>query len=173
MNIDTYYYSEFNEIDEEDLALAQEIRSKRAVIINKHRRQKKVLKSSIPKGKQKQGKTMADFKAHLESLGVDTSHMRQGSRGRSQSRTRELPRDSEGKVVKPVKRSRSTSRVAPRGGVETIPQHLQKQVQKDIRKKRLRLQRNARKGPGDRTILDMMPKHLFAGKRGKGKTDYR
>jgi len=31
----------------------------------------------------------------------------------------------------------------------------------------------ARKGEGDRHIPDLMPKHLFSGKRGKGKTDRR
>ena len=33
--------------------------------------------------------------------------------------------------------------------------------------------RNAKKGEGDRHIFDMKPKHLFAGKRGTGKTDHR
>ncbi len=31
----------------------------------------------------------------------------------------------------------------------------------------------AKKGEADRKILDMKPKHLFAGKRSKGKTDRR
>lgn len=31
----------------------------------------------------------------------------------------------------------------------------------------------AKKGEGDRVILNMMPKHLFSGKRGNGKTDRR
>lgn len=28
-------------------------------------------------------------------------------------------------------------------------------------------------GEGDRRIMDMMPKHLYSGKRGKGKLDRR
>lgn len=34
-------------------------------------------------------------------------------------------------------------------------------------------QREARKGEGDRKIFVKKPKHLFAGKRGIGKTDRR
>ena len=33
--------------------------------------------------------------------------------------------------------------------------------------------REAKKGEADRVILNMKPKHLFAGKRQKGKTDRR
>lgn len=40
----------------------------------------------------------------------------------------------------------------------------------DIAKK---LIRGGLKGEADRFIGDMMPKHLFAGKRGSGKTDRR
>jgi nucleolar GTP-binding protein len=35
------------------------------------------------------------------------------------------------------------------------------------------MQKMARKGEGDRIIPNEMPKHLFSGKRGIGKTDWR
>ena len=35
------------------------------------------------------------------------------------------------------------------------------------------MNRNAKKGEADRKILDMKPKHLFAGKRKAGKTQRR
>jgi len=33
--------------------------------------------------------------------------------------------------------------------------------------------KEAKKGEADRTIVDLMPKHLFSGKRGIGKADRR
>ena len=36
-----------------------------------------------------------------------------------------------------------------------------------------KMQKMARKGEGDRIIPNEMPKHLFSGKRGIGKTDRR
>jgi nucleolar GTP-binding protein len=33
--------------------------------------------------------------------------------------------------------------------------------------------KRAMKGEGDRTIVNLRPKHLFSGKRGDGKTDWR
>lgn len=36
-----------------------------------------------------------------------------------------------------------------------------------------RVTKYSRKGEGDRHIPDLMPKHLFSGKRGTGKTDRR
>jgi len=42
-----------------------------------------------------------------------------------------------------------------------------------LRRARRMMQTQAKKGEGDRVILDEMPKHLFSGKRGIGKTDWR
>jgi len=46
-------------------------------------------------------------------------------------------------------------------------------VKKIARKAQQPRNRAAKKGEGDRVILDMKPKHLFAGKRKQGKTDRR
>lgn len=45
-----------------------------------------------------------------------------------------------------------------------------KTIAKNAQKK---MNREARKGEGDRKIFDLKPKHLFAGKRKMGKTDRR
>lgn len=46
-------------------------------------------------------------------------------------------------------------------------------VKKIARKAQKERNHQAKKGEGDRVILDMKPKHLFSGKRGSGKTDRR
>lgn len=48
-----------------------------------------------------------------------------------------------------------------------------KKVKKIAKKAQIPFNRNAKKGEGDRVILNMKPKHLFSGKRGSGKTDRR
>ncbi len=56
--------------------------------------------------------------------------------------------------------------------VFVIPQQIAK-VKKIAKKAQVKMGRQARKGEGDRVILDMKPKHLFSGKRKMGKTDRR
>ena len=46
-------------------------------------------------------------------------------------------------------------------------------VRKIAKKAQTKGNRQAKKGEGDRVILNMKPKHLFAGKRKGGKTDRR
>jgi len=46
-------------------------------------------------------------------------------------------------------------------------------VKKISKKAQKGSQRAARAGEGDRRIYEKMPKHLFSGKRGMGKTDRR
>ena len=46
-------------------------------------------------------------------------------------------------------------------------------VRKLAKKAQAPANRNAKKGEADRVILNMKPKHLYAGKRSSGKTDRR
>lgn len=48
-----------------------------------------------------------------------------------------------------------------------------KKAKKIGRKAQKAMNMEARKGEADRRVLDMKPKHLFAGKRKMGKTDRR
>lgn len=48
-----------------------------------------------------------------------------------------------------------------------------KKAKKIARKAQKFMNMDARKGEADRRVLDMKPKHLFAGKRKMGKTDRR
>ena len=48
-----------------------------------------------------------------------------------------------------------------------------KKLKKVAKKAQKPFNREAKKGEGDRVILNMKPKHLFAGKRKMGKTQRR
>lgn len=55
---------------------------------------------------------------------------------------------------------------------EICPQMVAK-VKKIAKKAQKPRNQQAKKGEGDRVILNMKPKHLFSGKRKAGKTDRR
>lgn len=46
-------------------------------------------------------------------------------------------------------------------------------VKKMAKRAQNKMNHDARKGESDRKIFSLKPKHLFAGKRGNGKTDRR
>lgn len=114
----------------------------------------------------------------MDELGVDISsaaapgadsHL---SRERGRSRTRALKR----KAVTPdphrlasIERSRSRSRSM--AGLRD--EKMAKKARKMSKSAQRPMQRNSRKGEGDRHVPDLKPKHLFTGKRGIGKTDRR
>ena len=69
-------------------------------------------------------------------------------------------------------RSRKLLKKSPQAeGLKSIA--ARKKVNKMMRQSQKRRNREQRKGPGDRTVLNMMPKHLYSGKRGIGSTDRR
>jgi nucleolar GTP-binding protein len=72
-----------------------------------------------------------------------------------------------------MSRGRALSVAAPalNSGLKDASQRNKAQKLAD-RAQRLR-NKQARAGEGDRVIQTKMPKHLFSGKRGKGKTDRR
>jgi nucleolar GTP-binding protein len=167
---------EESDIDEDAMELATKIRQKRAMVVNTHRIDAKNRNRSVVPKKFRL-RTAADLKAHLDSLGVPSEDAvdtvsRGRKRGRSKSRHSNMDIDDEDDSVSKRTRSRSRS-VKPPQAVGLKNERARKKVKKMIaqsQKKRNQLQR---KGPGDRTILNLMPKHLYSGKRGIGSTDRR
>ena len=161
---------------EDAMELATKIRQKRAMVVNTHRIDAKNRNRSVVPKKFRL-RTAADLKAHLDSLGVPSEDAvdtvsRGRKRGRSKSRHSNMDIDDEDDSVSKRTRSRSRS-VKPPQAVGLKNERARKKVKKMIaqsQKKRNQLQR---KGPGDRTILNLMPKHLYSGKRGIGSTDRR
>ena len=90
---------------------------------------------------------------------------------RSKSRSAVL-----GRVHSSKSRSRSrgpsvSHTATPGAGYKSATQRMKAQILAD--KGQRKMQKMARKGEGDRIIPNEMPKHLFSGKRGIGKTDRR
>jgi len=102
------------------------------------------------------------------------------ARSKSRNRKREEPEvgeDQEREVKKPRSGSsvgaRSKSRPAAERSRSIGSVKLQKKADKLVRHSHKRIARTARAGEGDKRVLNNMPKHLFSGKRGIGKTDRR
>jgi nucleolar GTP-binding protein len=138
-------------------------------------------RNSIPRTKRTD-KTVDGLESHLEDMGImlsesakDRMRSRSVSRRRSSSRPAEMKDDEEAsrKRTRSESRARSLSIVSVEKG----------EGFRDVRQKteaviKLRKQQKARNQLGkasesDRKVPTKMPKHLFAGKRGNGKTDRR
>jgi nucleolar GTP-binding protein len=166
---------EESDIDEDALELATKIRQKRAMVVNTHRVDAKNRNRSVVP-KKFRVRTAADLKAHLDSLGVPSENAvesvkRGRKRGRSKSRNR-MDVDDEDDSVSKRTRSRSRS-VKPPQQIGLKNERARKKVKKMINRSQRKRNQQQRKGPGDRTILNLMPKHLYSGKRGIGSTDRR
>ncbi|GBF88440.1 hypothetical protein Rsub_01152 [Raphidocelis subcapitata] len=185
--------------EEADLAA---IRKKKKELVTAHRI-RKAAAGNRPVMPAKHGsrgdKTVGRMRESLGALGIDTSaaeaRLRSESRGRK--RARSAARGGEGgdsemadadggaaggapakKRVHSSKsrsmsrgRALSTAPPTPSSGLKDAAQR-NKAVKMADRGQRLR-NKAARAGEGDRVIQTKMPKHLFSGKRGMGKTDRR
>ncbi|CAH2038916.1 unnamed protein product [Thlaspi arvense] len=190
------------ETDGEELSVEQKnqlaaIRKKKACLIREHRLKKTVAqnRSTVPRKFDKDKKyTTKRMGRELSALGLDPSsavdRARSKSRGRKRDRSEDRGNDAmdvddeeqanKKQRVRSKSRSMSISRSMSRPPAhEVVPgdgfkDSTQKKAALKIgntsHKKR---DKNARKGEADRTIPTLRPKHLFSGKRGKGKTDRR
>ena len=135
------------------------------------------------------------MREELGGMGVDASAAIERTRGRSQTRRGKKRALEEDDVDMDRSKSRSKSRsavlgrthssksrsrsrgpsvstaAAPGAGFKHASQKMKAQILSD--KMQRKMQKMARKGEGDRIIPNEMPKHLFSGKRGIGKTDRR
>lgn len=155
----------------EEMKLAR-IRAKKAQLIMRHR-DKKLKTITMKPLQQRVGNTSA-LADHLESLGLDASGAVEHLRERSQSRARGRKRDREAMEVEAeeIRSRRSMSRSArPEDGFANEQE--KKRAEKLERKAFERYNRSGRSGPGDNSIPDLKPKHLFSGKRGIGSNDRR
>jgi nucleolar GTP-binding protein len=179
---------------EQQEALIQ-IRRKKKVLINQHRIKKSTAESRpiVPRkfDKDKQF-TTERMGRELSSRGLDPSLAIDRMRSRSASRKgRKRERSPEGRndgmdidddtpskkqrLSRSLSRSRSVSRppheVVPGEGLRDSAQKIKAiKLSKTSVKKR---NKNAKRGEADRVIPTLKPKHLYSGKRSKGKTDRR
>ncbi|KAK9468471.1 P-loop containing nucleoside triphosphate hydrolase protein [Lipomyces arxii] len=153
------------------------IREKKILIANENRSRKALRnRAIIPRPKQK--KTLSQMEDHLENIHIDHSEISERARGRSDDRA---PRTEGGVDVIMSEAARSKSRVrtpsssvAPsRFDAGLATNALRAKADRIEKMHRRERNRQGRAGEADRHYTDAMPKHLFAGKRGIGKTSHR
>jgi len=162
--------SEEDEKTKEIHVLATQIRNKRKVL-QVEARVRDTTKPRLPRTARSRERSASRLRGEMENLGVDMSELNESNFSRSSSKSRPqraLKRkreDTEGRV-------RSSSKI-PRDESGVRDKSMRVHARKVMKKNQKRFVMGARKGEGDRTILNMKPKHLFSGKRGMGKTDRR
>ncbi|EFJ25861.1 hypothetical protein SELMODRAFT_231970 [Selaginella moellendorffii] len=154
---------EFRKLSPEEQEALAAIRLARRNIREEHRLKKTTADSRpmVPRKHDKDKRfTVSRMERHLSNLGIDPSAA--AARARSKSRGR--------------KRDRSLGYDEEDGAdaMDGFKDSAQKQQALALGKKAMKKRNKfARKGEADRTIVNLRPKHLFAGKRSTGKTDRR
>lgn len=167
------------DIQEEDDAmkeihrLAQQIREKKIINAINARIDKPQGKAVMPRAtkKRERERSVSRLRSEFEDLGVDMSDVQDCHFTRTRSTSRARPplkrarMDSEGRVRSSSKTPRDQS------GVRDVK--MAKKMKKIGKKAQSAMNKDGRKGEGDRHVYDLKPKHLFCGKRGLGSSNRR
>lgn len=178
------------DLDEDEKMLLGEVRTRRNKLVAEHRRKKAAGNNNpvVPRKVDADRKlNTKNMKASLESMGLDAtaaverarSRSRVAKRGRSLAGDVNMDADGDVDDKKKMRTSKSRSKsVAKRvkdsdaaGGFKSIDAKMRATKMAD--KAQRKMNKMAKAGEGDRSIQTKMPKHLFSGKRGIGKTDRR
>ena len=181
------------ELDDDEKALLGEVRARRNKLVAEHRRKKAAGNNNpvVPRKVDAQRKlNTKSMKAGLESMGLDATAAVERARSRSASRRvvkrgrstgdASMNDGDAGGDEKKMRTSKSRSKSVARR-VKDVPEPGAGFASKDAKMRAIKMadkaqrKRNklAKAGEGDRSIQTAMPKHLFSGKRGNGKTDRR
>ncbi|KAK3597055.1 hypothetical protein CHS0354_022058 [Potamilus streckersoni] len=169
------YYMDDESEDEEMKGIrqtAKKIREKRNMITLLSREKRKIAKPRLPRSARPRSRS--EMEEEMEELGVEIENKNETHYARMRSRSasrKALKRKREESEVS-TSRTRSSSRT-PRDQSGVRDAKMAKKVKKIARKAQMPANREAKKGEGDRVILNMKPKHLFSGKRKAGKTQRR
>jgi len=167
----------------EQLDLVKKIRERRVLMVQSSRLKKGTTDAIIPRIHNTKGKSLSDFRDHLETLGLNgedvVNRIRERSTSRSRSRSRPARERSVSESRMGRKRTRSEMVSTSRSKTPGTPgsgyrDEKQKELAERLAKRAKReMSRDGRRGESDRHVFDWKPKHLFSGKRGMGKTDRR
>lgn len=190
----------FEDLDSDEEELLGEIKDKKRKLVKAHRDKKARgsnnpvmprTASNVAVAAGGEGRTAGRMTRELGSLGMDTSkaveRARSQSRGRKRTRSESRAADDvemgdgepekkkrlHSKPSRTLSRGRSLSLAAPKPGSglkDSAMLNKALKLQDMALRKRNKL---AKAGESDRFIGNKMPKHLFSGKRGIGKTDRR
>lgn len=181
---------------EEEAAVLGAIRKKKKKMVDLHRLKKSTAgnKSVLPRTADRERKsTTGNMSKALAEVGLDAGAAVGRARERSMSRmgrkrtrsssakgTAAVDGDFEGEKkrvhsskARSMSRGRSVSMAEPGEGKGLKDAAMRNKALKMSDVARRQANKAAKKGEGDRVILNPKPKHLFSGKRGKGKTDWR
>ncbi|XP_046993099.1 nucleolar GTP-binding protein 1 [Schistocerca americana] len=166
---------ELDETMREIKALAKQIRDKKAIMKQEAAILKNSTKPVMPRttAARARDRSVSRLRAEMSELGVDMSGTEEAHFTKTRSRSRSTSRPAKRMRLSSEGLSRSSSR-PPRDemGVKDVvmKEKLKKIAHKALKKK---IDKKGLKGEADRFIGNKMPKHLFSGKRGIGKTDRR
>lgn len=173
-----FYNDEEESEDEETRQMretANKIREKKKLMILESREKRRVQKSHVPRSGKKVNPE--DMEEQLGEVGVEFDAAGESNfarlRSRSASRKALKRKREESAEPRSQSRARSSSRVPPRDKSGMRDDVMVSKAKKIAKKAQQPRNHQAKKGEGDRVILNMKPKHLFAGKRKGGKTQRR
>lgn len=176
LRIESGVYDEEEDDDDEESKIihkmANKIREKKKIISIESKIGRTGNKPIVPRVSRKRERSVSRLRSEFEELGVDMSETKGAHFTRSQSRSVSRPSikkaraDSSGRV-------RSSSRAVPRDESGIRAPALQAKAKKMSKKAQGKMNQFGKAGEADRHIAVKMPKHLFSGKRGVGKTDRR
>ncbi|XP_050296288.1 nucleolar GTP-binding protein 1 [Anthonomus grandis grandis] len=171
---------ELDETMQEIKKLALQIRHQKAILKDEARINKQSRKPVMPRtvGSKVRDRSVNKLRKSMENLGVDMSNSKAANFTKTKQRSRSVgPPSKKAKMDvdngRPLSKSRALVK-PPRNeqGIKDLAmkKKLDKIAHRAIAKK---VGRMGLKGEADRFIGNKMPKHLFTGKRGVGKTDRR
>lgn len=155
-------------LTEDEINLLKELRNKDALTrmehaLNKGNKSRPTLTQISRTGRMQLGA----FEDHLRDMGINPGAA--VDRARSMSRGRKRSRSESPSVER--SKSRGRSKTPQEEGLRDKRQKMEVEVK--AKKAQRTMNKDGRKGEADRHIYNLKPKHLYAGKRGNGKTDRR
>ncbi|XP_015609023.1 nucleolar GTP-binding protein 1 [Cephus cinctus] len=173
-----YKIPELTETMKEIEQLARQIRDRKAIMKDEARITKASTKPVMPRtaGAKVRDRSVSKLREQMEDLGVDMEDTEEAHFTKTRSRSRSLSQPARKRMrlqSESQSRARSSSRPArdDMGVKDTAMKSKLKNIaHRAIRKK---VAKKGLKGEADRFIGTKMPRHLFSGKRGVGKTDRR
>ncbi|KOC59347.1 putative nucleolar GTP-binding protein 1 [Habropoda laboriosa] len=173
-----YKVPELSETMRDIVELAKQIREKKAIMKDEARILKASTKPALPRTAlaKVRDRSVSQLKEQMEELGVDMEDSENAHFTKTRGRARSLSQPARKRMrMDSVSQSRARSSSRPARDDMGVKDDAMKTKLKNIAHKALKkkIARKGLKGEADRFIGTKMPRHLFSGKRGVGKTDRR
>ncbi|CAK9819971.1 Nucleolar GTP-binding protein 1 [Anthophora plagiata] len=173
-----YKIPELSETMRDIVELAKQIREKKAIMKDEARIQKASTKPILPRTStaKARDRSVSKLKEQMEELGVDMEESENAHFTKTRGRSRSLSQPARKRMrLDSVSQSRARSSSRPARDEMGVKDVTMKTKLKNIAHKALKkkIAKKGLKGEADRFIGTKMPRHLFSGKRGIGKTDRR